>query len=72
MHGITTGAEASIQWTVAPRWTLSPGYSYLQMHLHTDSTSLDTVVNSSEVKRSVHGQSFGASGAERAARGIQL
>ena len=42
MHGITAGIEASVQWTVAHRWTLSPGYSYLQMHLHTDPTSLDT------------------------------
>jgi iron complex outermembrane recepter protein len=42
MHGITAGVEASVQWTVARRWTLSPGYSYLQMYLHTDPTSLDT------------------------------
>ena len=42
MHGITDGLEASVQWTVTPRWTLSPGYSYLQMHLHTEPTSLDT------------------------------
>jgi iron complex outermembrane receptor protein len=42
MHGITAGIEASVHWTVTHRWTLSPGYSYLQMHLHTDPTSLDT------------------------------
>ncbi len=42
MHGITAGVEASVQWAIARRWTLSPGYSYLQMHLHTDPTSLDT------------------------------
>ncbi len=42
MHGLTQGIEASVQWTVIRRWTLSPGYSYLQMHLHTDPTSMDT------------------------------
>ena len=42
MHGITDGVEASVKWTVADWWTLSPGYSYLEMHLHTDPTSLDT------------------------------
>ena len=42
LHGTTDGVEASIKWKVANRWTLSPGYSFLQMHLHTDATSLDT------------------------------
>jgi iron complex outermembrane recepter protein len=42
MHGVTEGIEASVQWTATPRWILSPGYSYLQMHLHTDPSSLDT------------------------------
>ena len=42
MRGITAGFEASVQWKVTSRWTLSPGYSYLEMHLHTDPTSLDT------------------------------
>ena len=42
MHGISAGIEASVHWTVTHRWTLSPGYSYLQMHLHTDPASLDT------------------------------
>ncbi len=42
MHGITAGIEASVHWKVTDRWTLSPGYSFLQMHLHTDLTSLDT------------------------------
>jgi iron complex outermembrane receptor protein len=42
MHGITGGIEASVHWKVTDRWTLSPGYSFLQMHLHTDPTSLDT------------------------------
>jgi iron complex outermembrane receptor protein len=42
LHGTTDGVEAFIKWKVANRWTLSPGYSFLQMHLHSDPTSLDT------------------------------
>jgi iron complex outermembrane receptor protein len=42
LRGTTDGVEASLKWKVASHWTLSPGYSFLQMHLHTDSTSLDT------------------------------
>lgn len=41
MHGTTEGIEASVQWKVTDRWTISPGYSFLKIHLHTDSTSLD-------------------------------
>jgi iron complex outermembrane receptor protein len=43
IHGITEGIEASVHWKVTDRWTLSPGYSFLQMHLHADPTSLDTL-----------------------------
>src|SRR5262249_17759331 len=39
----TGGIEASLRWKLTDRWTLSPGYSFLQMHLHTDPTSLDTM-----------------------------
>jgi iron complex outermembrane recepter protein len=42
LHGTTDGVEVSIKWKVSDRWTLSPGYSFLQMHLHTDPNSLDT------------------------------
>ena len=42
MHGTTGGVEASVHWKVTDRWTISPGYSFLKMHLHTDPTSLDT------------------------------
>jgi iron complex outermembrane receptor protein len=42
MHGTTDGIEVSANWKVNDRWTLSPGYTLLQMHLHTDSTSQDT------------------------------
>jgi iron complex outermembrane receptor protein len=36
LHGITTGLELTANWKVTGRWTLSPGYSFLQMHLHGD------------------------------------
>jgi iron complex outermembrane receptor protein len=42
LHGTTEGVEVSLNWKIANRWTLSPGYSFLEMHLHTDATSLDT------------------------------
>jgi len=42
MYGTTEGLEASVKWKATNRWTLSPGYSFLQMHLHTESTSVDT------------------------------
>ena len=41
LRGTTDGIEASLNWKVTDRWTLSPGYSFLQMHLHADSTSQD-------------------------------
>ena len=41
LHGTTDGGEASLKWKVTNHWTLSPGYSFLQMHLHTDANSLD-------------------------------
>jgi iron complex outermembrane recepter protein len=43
MRGTTQGVEASVNWKVTHRWTLSPGYSFLKMNLHTDATSLDTL-----------------------------
>jgi iron complex outermembrane recepter protein len=42
MYGTTEGIEASAKWKPTERWTLSPGYSFLEMHLHTESSSLDT------------------------------
>ena len=42
MHGTTEGLEASVNWKLTNRWTLSPGYSFLQIHMDTQSTSLDT------------------------------
>jgi iron complex outermembrane recepter protein len=43
MHGTTEGLEFSVNWKATHRWTLSPGYSFLEIHLHTDPSSLDTV-----------------------------
>jgi iron complex outermembrane recepter protein len=42
MYGETHGVELSSNWKVTKRWTLSPGYSFLAMHLHRDATSLDS------------------------------
>jgi iron complex outermembrane receptor protein len=33
-HGETHGLEIFGNWKVSKRWTLSPGYSFLTMHLH--------------------------------------
>ena len=42
MYGTTEGIEASVKWKLTDRWTLTPSYSFLEMHLHTESSSLDT------------------------------
>jgi iron complex outermembrane receptor protein len=42
MHGTTEGVEAFAKWKLTDRWTLNPGYSFLEMHLHLDADSLDT------------------------------
>ena len=42
MHGSTEGAEFSVNLKLTDRWTLSPGYAFLEMHLHTAPSSLDT------------------------------
>ena len=41
LHGETHGIEASASVKLAGRWTLSPGYTFLTMHLHRDPASLD-------------------------------
>ncbi len=43
LHGITEGVEAYATWKVLNRWTLSPGYSFLEMHLHAGANSTDIV-----------------------------
>ncbi len=42
LRGTTDGIELTASWKPTGRWTLSPGYSFLQMRLHTESDSLDT------------------------------
>jgi iron complex outermembrane receptor protein len=42
IHGTTDGIEVSTDWRISNRWTVSPGYALLQMHLHADATSTDT------------------------------
>jgi iron complex outermembrane receptor protein len=34
VHGEGHGAEMALNWKPFSRWTLSPGYSYLQLHMH--------------------------------------
>jgi iron complex outermembrane recepter protein len=41
LHGETHGVELSLNWKATKRWTLSPGYSFLAMHLHRSATSQD-------------------------------
>jgi iron complex outermembrane receptor protein len=43
MHGNTAGLELAANWKVTRRWILSPGYSFLEMHLHADAGNLDIV-----------------------------
>jgi len=43
LHGSTDGIEAAVNWKATARWTLSPGYSFLQIHLHKDSDSQDMI-----------------------------
>lgn len=43
MHGTTYGLELYGKWKVNRLWALSPGYSFLHMHLQLDPTSQDSV-----------------------------
>jgi len=42
MYGATQGAELSGSLKLTDRWTLTPGYAFLEMHLHTEPSSQDT------------------------------
>jgi iron complex outermembrane receptor protein len=42
MHGEASGFEISANWKPLNRWTLSPGYAFEGIHMHTDPTSNDT------------------------------
>jgi len=43
MHGGTYGAELFTEYKVIPRWKLSGSYSYLQMDIRKDATSMDPI-----------------------------
>jgi iron complex outermembrane receptor protein len=52
LYGEGHGAEIALNWKPASRWSLSPGFSYLQLHIHktalsTDISSIATVEGSS-------------------------
>jgi iron complex outermembrane recepter protein len=42
LYGETQGAEIFANVKLASRWTISPGYTFLAMHLHQEAASLDT------------------------------
>jgi len=42
-YGTTEGVEVFANWQVQSHWTLSPGYSFLEMHLHRQADSTDTI-----------------------------
>ena len=42
LYGEGHGAEFNVNWKPLSRWTLSPGFSYLQMHFHASPASTDT------------------------------
>jgi iron complex outermembrane receptor protein len=42
MYGKTYGVEVAADWRVTKRWSLSPGYAFLEMRLHTVPGSSDT------------------------------
>ena len=41
VYGETHGLEVAVKWKATSRWTLSPGYSFLAMHLHRTVASND-------------------------------
>lgn len=41
MHGETHGIEATANWKPWDRWTISPGYAFEELHMHTDLRSAD-------------------------------
>jgi iron complex outermembrane recepter protein len=42
MFGKTHGIELAANWKLSDRWTLSPGYAFEELHMHTDPASADT------------------------------
>jgi iron complex outermembrane receptor protein len=48
LYGETHGVEMFANVKLASRWTISPGYTFLTMHLHKEAASLDTTTVASE------------------------
>jgi iron complex outermembrane receptor protein len=42
MHGEAHGFEISMNWKPSHRWSVSPGYAFEEIHMHTAPTSQDT------------------------------
>ena len=42
MYGETHGVEIAANWKPSRRWTLSPGYAFEELRMHTDPRSADT------------------------------
>jgi iron complex outermembrane recepter protein len=59
MHGETHGFEMGVNWKATNHWTLSPGYAFEKIHMHLDSTSVDTgSVLDAEGGSPTHGAQF--------------
>jgi iron complex outermembrane receptor protein len=56
MHGEAHGLEMAVNWRIADRWTLSPGYTFERIHLHTNPASQDVVSVSTGEGSSPHVQ----------------
>jgi iron complex outermembrane receptor protein len=46
MHGETHGAELSANWKINHRWTISPGYALVLIHIQPESSSVDNITPS--------------------------
>jgi iron complex outermembrane receptor protein len=40
-HGETHGVEIGVNWKITDRWSLSPGYAFERIHMHTNPLSQD-------------------------------
>jgi iron complex outermembrane receptor protein len=54
MHGETHGLEMAVNWKITNRWTLSPGYAFERIHMHTNPGSQDTTSVSTGEGNSPH------------------
>jgi iron complex outermembrane recepter protein len=54
MHGGTYGAELFTEYKVIPRWKLSASYSYLQMDIRKDATSMDPTNDNPDITSPRH------------------